>query len=60
MYTWHTTTRQNGIGQGEVAEVWIVDVAGVRLLVSIAYQASDSSDDRSGLEGILSSVQLEP
>jgi hypothetical protein len=60
MYTWHTTTRQNGIGQGEVAEVRIVDVAGVRLLVSIAYQASDSSADRSGLEGILNSAQLEP
>ena len=60
MVTWHTTTRQNGIGQGEVAEVRIVDVAGVRLLVSIAYQASDSSADRSGLEGILDSIQLEP
>jgi hypothetical protein len=54
------TTRQNGIGQGEVAEVRIVDVAGVRLLISIAYQASDSSADRPGLEGILNSVQLEP
>lgn len=60
MSTWHTTTRQNGIGAGEVAEVRIVDVAGVRLLVSIAYQALASSADRSGLEGILDSVQLEP
>jgi hypothetical protein len=60
MRTWHTTTRQNDLGLGDVAEVQIVDVAGVRLLVSIAYQASESSADRPGLEGILMSVQLEP
>jgi hypothetical protein len=60
LYTWSTTTRQNGVGPGEVAEIQIVDVAGVRLLVALAYPPPISSASRSTTDAILDSVQLEP
>jgi len=60
MKTWSTTTRQNGVGAGEVAEIRVVDVDGVRLLVALAYGPPLADDDRSRFEGILDSVQLEP
>ena len=60
MFTWSTTTRQNGVGASEVAEIQIVDVAGVRLLVALAYAPPLSSAERSQVDVILDSVQLEP
>ncbi len=60
MYTWRTTTRQNGVGPGEVAEIRIVDVDGVRLLIAMAYGPPLSDTAREALEGVIDSVQLEP
>jgi hypothetical protein len=61
--TWRTTTRQNGVGAGEINEVRIVDVDGVRLLISIAHGADRarlSASARSEVEGIVDSLQLGP
>ena len=59
MYTWSTTTRQNGVGPGEVAEVRILDVDGVRQLIAIATHPPLAGDDRATLDAIVESVQLD-
>jgi hypothetical protein len=59
MQTWATSTRQNGVGPGEVNDVRILDVDGVRLLIGIAYQPSTTASDRSMLQAIVDSVELD-
>jgi hypothetical protein len=59
MLTWKTTTRQNGVGPGEVNEVTILDVDGTRLLICIAYQPSTSPADLSDAHAIVDSVQID-
>jgi hypothetical protein len=62
--TWRTTTRQNGVGGGEINEVRIIDVGGVRLLISIAHGAGGTppltAERRSEIDGIVDSIQLDP
>lgn len=58
MLTWKTTTRHNGVGLGEVNEVRILDVDGVRLLICIAYFPPITKADRSELEAIVDSAQI--
>ena len=58
LYTWRTTTRQNGVGAGEVNEVRILDVDGVRLLISIARGASPSAGVQSEIDAVLESIQI--
>jgi hypothetical protein len=60
LLTWVTTTRQNGVSPGEVNEVTILDVDGVRLLICIAYQPSTSPADLSKAHAIVDSVQIDP
>jgi hypothetical protein len=60
LLTWKTTTRQNGVGAGEVNDVRILDVDGVRLLIGIAYTPPLSEGALSELEGIVDSVQITP
>ena len=60
MSTWKTTTRQNRVGPGEINEVTILDVDGVRVLMSIAYQQSETPAVRSRLRAIADSVQIGP
>jgi hypothetical protein len=60
MLTWKTTTRQNGVGPGEVNEVTILDVDGTRLLICIAYQPSTPRAVQSQLHAIVDSVQIGP
>jgi hypothetical protein len=55
--TWRTTTRQNGVASGEVNEVRIIDVDGVRLLISVA---NPPTGDRSEIDGIINSLQFSP
>jgi hypothetical protein len=58
--TWKTTTRHNGVGPGEVNEVQILDVDGVRLLIATAHARSLSSAGRLKLREVVDSVQLAP
>jgi hypothetical protein len=60
LLTWKTTTRQNGVGSGEVNEVRILDVDGVRLLICIAYTPPLPAGTLDELEGIVDSVQITP
>ena len=60
MRTWKTTTRHNGVGRGEINQVWIVDVDGVRLLISTADAAGTSSAVRLAQRAVVDSVQLGP
>jgi hypothetical protein len=60
LLTWKTTTRQNGVGPGEVNEVTILDVDGVRLLISIAYQPSTPTAAVSHLQAVVESLQIDP
>lgn len=56
--TWRTSTRQNGVGPGEVADVRVVNVDGVRLLINIAHRPTLSDADRADLEAIVDSIQI--
>jgi hypothetical protein len=58
LQTWKTTTRQNGVGPGEVNEVRILDVDGVRLLICIAYTRPIEAEVLSELQGVADSVQI--
>lgn len=59
MFTWRTSTRQNGVGPGEVADVHVLDVNGVRLTIAIARDAHVSADDVATLQSIVDSVQFD-
>jgi hypothetical protein len=56
--TWRTTTRQNGVGPGEVNEVQILDVDGVRLVISVAHGPSLLAGAQSEIDAVLESIQL--
>lgn len=56
MLTWRTTTRQNGVGPGEINEVRILDVDGVRLVISVAGDQSPAA--RSEIDAVLESIQI--
>jgi hypothetical protein len=58
LFTWRTTTRQNGVGPGEIADVRIVDVDGVRVLISIAHGPEMSATDEADFQAIVDSVQF--
>jgi hypothetical protein len=58
MVTWMTKTRQNGVGPGEVNEVRIIDVGGVRLLICVAYTPPISSGYLSELHAVADSAQI--
>ena len=58
LYTWRTTTRQNGVGAGEVNEVRILDVDGVRLVISVAHGPSLSAEARSEIDAVVNSIQI--
>ena len=60
MFTWRTTTRQNGVGPDEVNEVTILDVDGVRLLIATADVPGISQAGRLALREVVDSVQLGP
>jgi hypothetical protein len=58
MQTWMTSTRQNGVGPGEINEVRILDVDGVRLLICIAYTPPLEAEVLSQLQAVVDSVQI--
>ena len=58
--TWKTTTRHNGVRPGEINEVQILDVDGVRLLIATADVRGNSTTVRLALREVVDSVQLGP
>jgi hypothetical protein len=56
--TWATSTRLNGVGLGEVNEVRILDVDGVRLLIGLA--PPDDPDVQRDVDAILDSIRITP
>jgi hypothetical protein len=58
MRTWVTSTRQNGVGLGEVNHVRILDVDGVRLLIGLA--PPDDPAEQREVDGILDSIRITP
>jgi hypothetical protein len=58
MRTWATSTRQNGVGLGEVNHVRILDVDGARLLIGLA--PPNNPDDQPQFDGIIDSIRITP
>jgi hypothetical protein len=58
--TWKTTTRQNGVGPGEVNEVRILNVDGVRLMICVAYTPPISAAARAEIRAVIRSVRIGP
>ena len=57
--TWRTTTRQNGVGPGESNEVRILDVDGVRLMISVAHGPAELPPGaRSEIDAVVDSIQI--
>jgi hypothetical protein len=62
MRTWATANRTNGVGLGERNVIQILDVDGVRVLISGAYDpdSTTAEADLAAIRQVLSSVQIEP
>ena len=59
--TWATPTRTNGVGPGEANLIHIVDVDGVRVVLTSGYFGSPVSEqDLSLAEEVISSIRIEP
>jgi hypothetical protein len=56
--TWTSTTRRNGAGAGEVNELRIIDVNGIRLLIAAAYHPPPSGEERSELQAVIESIDF--
>jgi hypothetical protein len=59
--TWATPDRTNGVGRSEINDLHIVDVDGVRILISAAYFPElVTPEDLAATEEVLASIQIEP
>lgn len=59
--TWATAQRTTGMGPGEINVLRIVDVEGVRVVISGAYHPEITPDaDVAAVEHVMDSVQIEP
>lgn len=58
--TWATELRVNGMGPGEVNEVRILDIGGVRVMIATAHGPDQSAKGRAAVQQVLDSVQIEP
>jgi hypothetical protein len=56
--SWATPLRINGMSRGEINEVRILDVGGLRILISIAHSPFDRAEDLAAVLQILDSVQF--
>ena len=57
--TWHTTTRTNGVGAGEVNRIRILNVDGVRLVIAAAHFEPISDEAMAEFDAILDSIRIE-
>ena len=58
--TWATADRTTGMGTGESNLLRILDVDGVRVVISGAYDAETPEADVATIGQIMDSVQIEP
>ena len=59
--TWATPTRTNGVGPGEANLIHIIDVDGVRVVLTFGYFGSQVSEqDLSPAEEVIASIGIEP
>ena len=57
---WATAERTTGMVPNEINEVWILDVDGVRVVISSAYHQETPNAAAAAVLGIIGSVQIEP
>jgi hypothetical protein len=58
--TWATAERTTGMVPNEINSVWILDVDGVRVVISFAYHQETPEAAAAAALGIIDSVQIEP
>jgi len=58
--TWVVADRTNGVGPAEVNEMRILDVDGVRVVISGSYFPEASAEQLSGIHSVIASIQIEP
>lgn len=58
--TWATPDRVNGVGFGEASSLYIVDVDGVRIVISTTHFPETSADELSAADDVIASIQIEP
>lgn len=61
MKAWATETRTNGVGAGEVQEMRVLDVGGVRVVIAGVYFPSNATlEQLSALQQVIASIQIQP
>jgi hypothetical protein len=58
--TWVAGDRTNGVGPAEISELRVLDVDGVRVVISGAHFAGASEEELSALDAVIASIQIEP
>jgi len=58
--TWVVADRTNGVGPAEVNEMRILDVDGVRVVISGSHFPEASEEQLSALDTVIASIQIEP
>ena len=58
--TWATESRTNGVGPSEINLLRILDVDGVRVVITAAHSPEASAEQVSALEQVIASVHIEP
>jgi hypothetical protein len=58
--TWATPDRVNGVSFGEVNSLYLVDVDGVRIVISTAHFPLTSPGDLSAADDVIASIEIEP
>jgi hypothetical protein len=60
LQTWATESRTNGAGPDEVNLLRILDVDGVRVVISGGYQTGTSEEQLAAIQQVIESVHIEP
>jgi len=58
--SWTTASGANGVGPGEINAMRILDVDGVRVVISGAYQPGTSEEQLAAIQEVIASVHIEP
>lgn len=58
--SWRTEGRTNGVGPGEINVLRILDVHGVRLVISGGYQQATSEEQLAAIQQVIESIHIEP
>jgi len=60
MKTWANADGTYGVGAGEIQEMWILDVGGVRVVIAGTYLSTSTEEELSALRQVIASTQIEP